>query len=141
MRWPHHSCREMHQSRMLSIQWKNVFDQLSGTNLVFPCSTASMAGLASGSIFTNHCVDSIGSTTVSQRWQWPTACTCGLEPRSRPSSAEARLDRLARLEAVQARERAALGVDRARLVEDGDHRQVVPLPGLEVVRSRAPASP
>ena len=46
--------------------------------MVFPCSTASMAGLASGSIFTNHCVDSIGSTTVSQRWQWPTACTCGL---------------------------------------------------------------
>ena len=69
MRCPHHSCREMHQSRMLCIQWKNVFDQLSGTNLVLPCSTASMAGLASGSILTNHCVESIGSTTVSQRWQ------------------------------------------------------------------------
>ena len=69
MRCPHQSCREMHQSRMLCIQWKNVFDQLSGTNLVLPCSTASMAGLASGSIFTNHCVDSMGSTTVSQRWQ------------------------------------------------------------------------
>ena len=96
----------MHQSRMLCIQWKKVFDQLSGTNLVLPCSTASMAGLASGSIFTNHCVDSIGSTTVSQRWQWPTAWTCGFEPRSRPSSLSSRLDRLARLEAVEPRERA-----------------------------------
>ena len=69
IRWPHHSWREMHQSRMLCIQWKNVFVHASGTNLVFPCSTASMAGLASGSILTNHCVDSIGSTTVSQRSQ------------------------------------------------------------------------
>ncbi len=86
MRCPHQSWREMHQSRMLRIQWKKVFDQVSGTNLVLPCSTASMAGFASGSIFTNHCVDSIGSTTVSQRWQWPTACTCGLLPRSSPSS-------------------------------------------------------
>ena len=94
MRWPHQSCREMHQSRMLFIQWKKVFDQLSGTNLVFPCSTASMAGLASGSIFTNHCVDNIGSTTASQRWQWPTACTCGFEPRSRPSSARRALTAL-----------------------------------------------
>src|SRR5258705_8192216 len=51
MRCPHQSCREMHQSRMLCIQWKNVLVQPSGTNLVFPCSTASMAGLASGSIF------------------------------------------------------------------------------------------
>jgi len=57
MRWPHHSWREMHQSRMLIIQWKNVFDQLSGTNLVFPCSTASIAGLASGCILTNHCTE------------------------------------------------------------------------------------
>src|SRR6266481_6018480 len=80
MRCPHHSCREMHQSRMLCIQWKKVFDQVSGTNFVLPCSTASMAGLASGSILTNHCVEIIGSTTVSQRWQCPTACTCGFEP-------------------------------------------------------------
>ena len=63
----------MHQSRMLFIQWKYVFDQLSGTNLVLPCSTASIAGLASGCILTNHCTEIIGSTTVSQRWQWPTA--------------------------------------------------------------------
>src|SRR5206468_10470156 len=69
MRCPHQSCREMHQSRMLCIQWKNVFDQLSGTNLVLPCSTASLAGLASASILTNLCVDSSGSTTASQRRQ------------------------------------------------------------------------
>src|SRR4051812_29018972 len=57
MRCPHHSWRETHQSRMLVIQCMYVFDQLSGTKRVLPDSTASMAGLARGSIFTNHCVE------------------------------------------------------------------------------------
>ena len=35
-------------------------------------STAAMAFSASGLIFTNHCVETSGSTTVLQRWQWPT---------------------------------------------------------------------
>ena len=33
-----------------------------------------MASAASGPIFTNHCVDTSGSTTVPQRSQCPTAC-------------------------------------------------------------------
>ena len=65
-----------------------------------------MAGLASGSIFTNHWVDSIGSTTVSQRWQWPTACTCGFEPALEAQLVEPGLDRLAGREAVHPRERS-----------------------------------
>src|SRR5208283_2421578 len=72
MRWPHHSWREMHQSRMLYIHSKYVFDQLSGTKTMRPSSTALMAGPASGFIEQNHCVDTSGSTTVRQRWQWPT---------------------------------------------------------------------
>src|SRR5262249_35431604 len=31
-RWPHQSWREMHQSRMFSIQLRYVFSQFSGTN-------------------------------------------------------------------------------------------------------------
>jgi len=64
IRWPHHNCREMHQSRMLRIHSKYVFAQLDGTNSVLPCSTAAIAGSANGLIFTNHCVESSGSTTV-----------------------------------------------------------------------------
>ena len=104
-----------------------------GRSLVLPCSTASMAGLASGSIFTNHCVDSIGSTTVSQRWQWPTACTCGFEPRSRPSSFRRALTALRAAKRSSPANGPALGGDHARLVEDRDHGQVVALAGLEVV--------
>ena len=44
------------------------------------------------------------------------------------------LDRLARREPVQAGERAPLGIHHARVIEDRDHRQLVPLAGLEVVR-------
>ncbi len=36
MRWPHQSWREMHQSRMFSIQLKNVLFQFSGTNWMWP---------------------------------------------------------------------------------------------------------
>ena len=71
---------------MLRIQWKYVFVQDSGTNLVRPCSTASMAGFASGSIFTNHCGDRRGSTTVALRWHVPTDSLCGSSFSSRPCS-------------------------------------------------------
>ena len=101
----------MHQSWMLLIQWKYVFDQLSGTNLVFPCSTASIAGLASGCIFTNHCVEIIGSTTVSQRWHVADGVHVRLAAAREAQLLQLGLHRLARLEAIQARERAALGVD------------------------------
>ena len=38
-----------------------------GSNLISPLRTTSMAGFASGSILTNHCLETIGSTVVPQR--------------------------------------------------------------------------
>src|ERR1700687_4742080 len=67
MRWPHQSCREIHQSRMFSIQLKNVFSELLGTKTMRPSRTAAIAFAASGVVFTNHCVETSGSTTVPQR--------------------------------------------------------------------------
>src|SRR5258707_7294483 len=48
MRWPHHSCREMHQSWMLRIHSKYVLAYISGVNLMCTFSTASIALSASG---------------------------------------------------------------------------------------------
>src|SRR5438552_18964465 len=67
MRCPHQSWREMHQSRIFSIQLKNVLFQLSGTKTMRPEFTASRTLAASGLVLTNHCVDTSGSTTVPQR--------------------------------------------------------------------------
>src|SRR5258708_15776474 len=67
IRWPHQSWREMHQSRMFSIQLKNVFSQLLGTKTMRPSRTADMALAARGVVFTNHCVDTRGATTVPHR--------------------------------------------------------------------------
>ena len=39
--WPHHSCREMHQSWMLFSQWSYVAFQFSGTNATLPSATTS----------------------------------------------------------------------------------------------------
>ena len=72
MRCPHQSCREMHQSRMFSIQLKYVFSYRCGTNFTSPLRTASSAGSASVFIATNHCSEISGSTTVWQRWHMPT---------------------------------------------------------------------
>ncbi len=71
MRCPHHSCREMHQSRIFSIQLKYVFLKRSGTKFVRLSWTASIAGFAKGSMRTNHCSEIFGSTTEWQRWQVP----------------------------------------------------------------------
>src|SRR5580704_4654581 len=68
MRWPHQSCRETHQSRMLYIHSKYVFAQFAGTNVMRPSSTALIAGSASGFIFIHHCMETSGSTMVRQRW-------------------------------------------------------------------------
>ena len=57
----------MHQSRMFSIHSRYTLFQRSGTNRTRPSLSASMAGRASGFIFTNHCGDRRGSTTVWQR--------------------------------------------------------------------------
>ena len=63
--------------------------QPSGMKRVLPSSTAAMAGLASGSIFTNHWSERSGSSTVSHRWHRPSGSGCGLVPRSSPFSAMA----------------------------------------------------
>jgi hypothetical protein len=76
MRWPHQSCREIVQSWMFSIQLKYVASHVCGVMVIEPLRTASMAGFASGSIFTNHCSDTIGSMSVSHLpctptlWRW-----------------------------------------------------------------------
>ena len=57
----------MHQSRMFSIHSRYTFVQRSGTKRIRPSFTASIAGRASGFIFTNHCGESRGSTIVWQR--------------------------------------------------------------------------
>src|SRR2546421_1803476 len=72
MRWPHHNWRDTHQSRMLYIHSKYVLVQLAGMNSIRPDSTTAMAFSASGFIFTNHCVERSGSTTVLQRSHFPT---------------------------------------------------------------------
>ena len=41
--------------------------------------------MASGAIFTNHCVEMSGSTTVLQRWHVPTACWWSATFSSSPS--------------------------------------------------------
>ena len=74
-----------------------------------PSSTTRIASSASGSTFTNHCVDTSGSTTVVQRWQVPTLCWCGSTFSSSPSRSRWATTRGARLEPVQARVRAGLG--------------------------------
>ena len=66
---PNQSWREMHQSWMFDSHWIYVFEKRSGTNLVLPEVTASIAGPASGFILTNHCLVVIGSTMVLQREQ------------------------------------------------------------------------
>src|SRR5664279_28098 len=73
IRCPHHSCREMHQSCMLSTQSKYRAASSGGWTTVRPSRTASPAALASGSTLTNHWVDSRGSITSSDREQCPTA--------------------------------------------------------------------
>ena len=60
-------CREMHQSRMLVIQWVYVLVHSSGMITVSPERTASSAGSARGFIRTNHCVLIMGSTTEPLR--------------------------------------------------------------------------
>src|SRR5438552_3341514 len=72
MRWPHHNCRETHQSRMLYIHSKYVLVQFSGMNSIRFDSTAAMAFSASGFILMNHCFETSGSMTVLQRWHLPT---------------------------------------------------------------------
>src|SRR4051795_11818690 len=75
IRCPHHSCREMHQSCMLSTHAKYRLDSSTGSIATRPSRTASPAALASGPVFTNPCSDRRGATVVLHREQCPTACT------------------------------------------------------------------
>ena len=70
-------------------------------NRVFPDSTASMAGSANGLIFTNHCVDSSGSTTVAQRSQCPTLLADRFDLDEQALRFQIFDDLLARLEPIQ----------------------------------------
>ena len=77
MRCPHHNCREMHQSCILSTHSKYRGSRDAGSILTLPLRTASPDACARGATFTNHCFDKRGSTVVSQREQCPTACIYG----------------------------------------------------------------
>ena len=57
----------MHQGWMSRIQAKNVFSHCWGTNFVRPCSTASIAGLASTAALQYHCTVSRGSIGTPER--------------------------------------------------------------------------
>ena len=109
MRCPHHSWREMHQSRMFSIQLKNVLFQLSGTNWMRPSFTAAMAFSASGFVFTNHCVE------IERLHDGAAAVALAEGERVRLHFFEQALffkigdDALARLKAVQSGVRAGFG--------------------------------
>ncbi len=72
---PHQSCREMHQGRICSIQWKNVPAWDSGWKRTRPLRTASIAGAASSCISQNHWSEISGSMRSPLRSQWPTSCS------------------------------------------------------------------
>jgi hypothetical protein len=57
----------------------------AGTISILPVLTAAIAGLASGLILTNHCVEINGSTTELQRWQRPIDSVWSCTWSSRPS--------------------------------------------------------
>ena len=64
----------MHQSSAFSIHWIKTFSKRSGTNetLSFFFFWLARVWSAKGRIFTNHCLESIGSTTALLLSLWPT---------------------------------------------------------------------
>src|SRR4029077_4265555 len=84
IRCPHQSCRDNVQSRIFLIQLKYSSRRFSGTIRISPCSTASIAGPASGFILQNHCVEARGSTIVLLRSHNPTACVYSVTFSSNP---------------------------------------------------------
>src|SRR5699024_967406 len=75
IRWPHHSCREMHQSCMSSTQSNQRGSWLVGWITVSTSRTASPAILANSNTRTYHCRDSRGSIGSPERSEWPTEWT------------------------------------------------------------------
>ena len=90
MRWPHHNCREMHQSCMSSTQSNQRGSWLLGWITMSPPRTASPAALAIESTLTHHCRLSLGSIGSPLRSECPTLCRYGrFSATIRPSSASA----------------------------------------------------
>ena len=133
IRWPHHSWRLTFQSRISVIQCSQTFTKRSGRICVVPERVASRAAAASGATRMNHWVLSRGSTTSSERWQWPISISWALIDSRSPRSCERLHDPAASLVAVQAGELGAVLVDTGGVVQHGDHRQAVALAGLVVV--------
>ena len=101
---------------------------------ILPVSTAAIAGFASGSIFTNHCIETMGSATVSQRWQWPDAVRVVFDLDEQPLRwLRSSSDRFARFSEFESRVRSAFGRDLAVFAHDGHKRKVVALADLVVV--------
>ena len=67
MRWPHHSCRLLHQGWMSRIHAKKVFSHCRGTNPVAPRYPAAKAGVGPNAAFAYHCVVSNGSIATPER--------------------------------------------------------------------------
>ena len=84
----------MHQSWMLRIHWKYVFDQLSGTKRMLPSSTARIAGSASGAMRTYHWSVSQGSSTAWLRSPRGTCSVCGSVFSIRPAASRSATTRL-----------------------------------------------
>ncbi len=62
----------MFQSRMFSSQsLVDLGEALRDDAHLAVLDGAKRAGVASGVILTNHCIEISGSMTVPQRWQWP----------------------------------------------------------------------
>mmetsp|Transcript_11473 Transcript_11473/g.29320 ORF Transcript_11473/g.29320 Transcript_11473/m.29320 type:complete len:290 (-) Transcript_11473:1105-1974(-) len=84
MRWPHHSCREMHHSRIFSSQLYQIFLWCSGTIFNLPSRTASTAFAAMSVQSQNHCGIASGSMMSFDREQIGTTIGLSFLPRKRP---------------------------------------------------------
>ena len=98
MRWPHQSCRLMHQSWMFSSQRYHVFSCSLGRIDSSPVRTASTARCAASLQSTYHCGFSSGSTMSPVRVQTGICILLSSFPMSRPIST-----RQSRLRAALAR--------------------------------------
>jgi hypothetical protein len=112
---------------MLEIQCSYVFAHSSGMITVLPSRTAASAGSASGFIFTNHCVEIIGSTTEPVALAARQHQLVRLRAAREALLVERLLHGLARDEAIEAGERAAALVHLAVEVQDVDLLELVAL--------------
>ncbi len=98
-----------------------------------PSFTAAMALSASGLVFTNHCVETSGSTMVPQRSHLLMASAYGSTFVEQAELFEIGDDALARLEAVQPRVRAGFGGHARVFADHLDLWQIVALAGFQIV--------